>query len=102
MSNGGLVCGEPRADWRDFDFSTLTVRQVENGAVAVEGVGGHSAGDPLKPAVALVNLLRRDRGVLAGQIVTTGTFTGLRFLTPGATLHTEFVGFGEVELRFKA
>lgn len=102
MSNGGLICGAPRADWRDFDLSRLPVRLLADGEPIVESEGGHTNGDPLRPALALANLMRTGPGISAGQIVTTGTFTGLTFAEPGQTIRVEFAGFGQVEVFLEA
>lgn len=102
MSNGALVCGATRADWRDFDFATIDVTLRGNGTVMAHGKGGHSTVDPLLPAVALANALRGGRGLTAGQIITTGTFTGLIFAEAGARVEAEFRGFGSVELHLTA
>ena len=102
MSNGALICGAARADWRAFDLSQLEVRLVVDKEVVAEGVGGHTDVDPLLPAVSLANELRSDRGIERGQIVTTGTYTGLRFMQPGQRVITEFSGFGTVEVQFAA
>ena len=60
--------------------------------------GGHIAGDPLLPAVALVNDL--PGGIKAGQFITTGTYTGMTFAKVGQTVVAEFAGFGAVEVSF--
>ena len=52
------------------------------------------------PAVALVNDLRGGSGTRAGQIVTTGTYTGLQYAKPGQTVAVTFKDFGSVEVRF--
>ena len=51
-------------------------------------------------AVALVNLMREQNGVRAGQFVTCGSWTGLRFLKPGDTCGVRFEGLGEAEVTF--
>ena len=38
----------------------------------------------------------------AGDIVTTGTFTGLLFVEPDAKVTAEFPGVGQVWVRFSA
>jgi 2-keto-4-pentenoate hydratase len=98
MSNGAFVMGPERADWRSIDLATLPVSLAFDGTTIVERVGGHAAGDPLKPAVDLVNELRATSGVTAGQVMTTGTCTGLNFARPGMRVRVEFAGFGGVEL----
>ena len=39
-------------------------------------------------------------GIAAGQIATTGTYTGLNFAKPGSTVRAIFSGFGSAEVRF--
>jgi 2-keto-4-pentenoate hydratase len=102
MSNGALVCGEARRDWRNFDFTAIRTSLQIDANTVVRGTGGHSVGDPLLPALALVNELRHGTGVEAGQIITTGTFTGLVYASPGSTVRGEFDEFGSVEIRFEA
>ncbi len=100
MSNGALVCGPLRPDWRDIDLATLAVTLRDGEAVLASSVGGHGNRDPLLPAVALANELRSGPGIDAGQIVTTRTFTGLLFVSPGSVVAVEFAGFGRAEVTF--
>lgn len=102
MSNGALICGEVRSDWRQFDLSKLEVTLTINGEVVHRSVGGHANGDPLLPALALANELRGGPGILSGQIVTTGTYSGLRFASPGSTVVATFTGFGQVDVTFES
>jgi 2-keto-4-pentenoate hydratase len=102
MSNGALVCGTPRPDWTEFDLSTLAVTLTVDGGVVHRAKGGHGSGDPLLPAVALANELRAGAGLAAGQVVTTGTYSGLRFVTGAPTVVASFEGFGDVEIAFVA
>jgi 2-keto-4-pentenoate hydratase len=99
-ANGGFVHGVPLADWRALPLGRLKVRLTVNGETAVEQEGGHPTGDPLGIAVALVNLLRDTTGVRAGQFVTCGSWTGLRFLKPGDVCSVRFEGLGEAEVTF--
>ena len=41
-------------------------------------------------------------GLRAGQVITTGSLTGLRFVDPGARVVAEFSGLGTVEVAFEA
>jgi len=100
MSNGALVCGAPRPDWRDVHLGTLAVTLTDGDDVLVSRVGGHANGDPILPAVALANEFRGGRGIEAGQVVTTGSYTGLVFARPGALIAADFAGFGRVEVLF--
>jgi 2-keto-4-pentenoate hydratase len=98
MSNGAFVIGTERPDWRKVDLATLPVSLRFGDQIIAERTGGHAAGDPLLPAVDLVNELRATSGVEAGQVMTTGTYTGLNFATPGVRVRTVFEGFGSVEV----
>jgi 2-keto-4-pentenoate hydratase len=101
MSNGAFVYGETQEHWRNLQLETLDVELVVDGQSIVHRAGGHPTKDPLLPAVALVNDLRGSAGMLAGQIVTTGTYTGLNFAKPGQTVVAMFAGFGSVSVHFQ-
>jgi 2-keto-4-pentenoate hydratase len=76
ISNGAFVHAAPLADWRGLDLARLKVTLTVNGATVVEQDGGHATGDPLGSAVALVNMMREQGGVRAGQWVTCGCMPG--------------------------
>jgi 2-keto-4-pentenoate hydratase len=94
MSNGALVTGAVRADWRDFDPSALEAFVAIDGRDQVRRVGGHPARDPLIPTIALVNQLQRSTGVAAGMIVTAGSFTGMTLAPAHCSVEAGFSGFG--------
>jgi len=100
ISNGGFVHAPPVADWRGLKLGELHVRLTVNGATVLEKDGGHPTGDPLGVAVALVNMMRDQNGVRAGQFVTCGSWTGLRFLKPGDVCGVRFERLGEAEVTF--
>jgi 2-keto-4-pentenoate hydratase len=100
VSNGGFVAGAAQPDWRVLDLAQIGVTLMIDGKPAVRKTGGHPAGDPLLPAVALVNARRTGAGVRAGQFMTTGTYTGLTFVDPGASIAAVFEGIGSAELAF--
>jgi len=95
MSNGAFVVGAERSDWRDIDLSVLSASLLVNGRPAVDRrIGGHATKDPVIPLIALVNVLRATTGLFAGQIVTTGTYTGVTRCEPGDYVEATFDGFG--------
>lgn len=100
ISNGGLVVGTPVSPWTATLHHDLTVTLTVNDQVVVQQKGGHPTGDPFAAAVALVNLMRTGAGVKAGQYVTCGSWTGLRFLNPGDTCVARIEGLGEARLVF--
>ena len=100
ISNGAFVYGAVLADWRGLELGNLKVTLAVNGTTVLEQVGGHPTGDPLGIAVALVNMMRSQNGVRAGQFVTCGSCTGLRYLQPGDVCSVRFDGLGEAEVTF--
>lgn len=101
QSHGALVVGAAVRDWRGLDLARRRVRLVIDGQVVVEHEGGNTAGDPLRGVLWLANhLAARGAGLAAGQVVTTGSTTGLRWVEPGATVEAAFPGIGTVTLTF--
>jgi 2-keto-4-pentenoate hydratase len=100
--NGGLVIGSDIADWSHLDLPKLHMTFIVNGETRIARDGGHPTDDPIAGAVALANLQRTGAGVTAGQIVTTGSWTGLPFLKPGDQCIVRFEGLGEAEVVFDA
>lgn len=100
ISNGGFVFGEIVADWRSLDLARLKVRLTVNGESVLEQVGGHPINDPLGVAVAFVEMMRTENGVKAGQFITCGSCTGLRYLKPGDTCSVRFDGLGGADVHF--
>lgn len=98
--NEGIVCAAPRRDWQSLDFLKLEVTLSVDGAEKARRVGSHPSGDPLKPAVALVNLLRTSAGVAAGQIMMTGSWTGATQIPQARSARIAFQEFAPVELEF--
>jgi 2-keto-4-pentenoate hydratase len=100
--NGALVTGSEIADWSHLDLPNLHVTLRINGEPVLDRRGGHPTGDPLAVAVALVNMIGETGGVKAGQIVITGSWTGLLFLKPGDRCAVQFETLGTAEVVFEA
>ncbi len=100
--NGGLVYDTPKPDWQGLDLGRLRVTLTVNGQAVLQQEGGHPTGDPLGVATALVNMWQEKGGVRAGQFVTCGSFTGLRFLQPGDVCGVTFEGLGSCRVEFTA
>ncbi len=97
---GGVVRGEPRADWRSIDFSRQSVRLIVDGAEVANNVGSHPTGDPIGSVVALVNRLRQGTGVQPGQIMITGTWTGITDVKANSRVEVLFEGFKPLKAQF--
>ena len=93
-----FVLGAPTiADWRAIDLSQHVVRLQLNGAVAREGVGSNVLGDPRIAMTWIANeLSSQGIGLLAGQVVTTGTSVVPVPIEQGSRLLADFGRFGTV------
>jgi 2-keto-4-pentenoate hydratase len=97
IAHAGLVCGAEVPDWRARDLNDLTVRQACGGVVQVERRGSNPAGDALLSLTRLANHLHAfGLHLEAGQVVTTGSWTGLLFVEGGQRVVGGFEGIGEV------
>jgi 2-keto-4-pentenoate hydratase len=102
-SNGAFAYGPPVHDWRAVDFLAQPARLVIDGKEVARARGGNAAGHPRRLLAWLANhLARRGAGLAAGDIVTTGTHTGLLFAEPGAIVTAEFAGLGAATLTLAA
>ncbi|MCC7461838.1 MAG: fumarylacetoacetate hydrolase family protein [Gammaproteobacteria bacterium] len=94
-----LVIGPPQPNWRVLEIARLPLRVRINGEVAHDARGGHGFNDPLGSVVWLANhLAARGRALAAGDIVTTGSCAGIRFVTAGTCVDVEFGGLGAASL----
>lgn len=91
-----------RTDWRTFDLPQHMVTMSVNGMTMGAGPGSRALGDPMNVLVWLVNQQsQRGRGMHAGEIVSTGTCTGLDSVRPGDTARADFGTLGAVEIVFE-
>jgi 2-keto-4-pentenoate hydratase len=99
MSNGAFVAGATQPDWARLDLEAVPVRLLVNGAVVADRRGGNPAVAPLLAATWLANrLAERGLPLQPGQIVTTGSYTGLTKVKAGDRILARFDGIGDAEL----
>lgn len=99
QSNGALILGSGRRDWRGIDFSALDAELWIGGQRIALGQAAHPAGDPSRLLPWLANhCIQRCGGLRSGDVVTTGTWTGLQFAEPGDDVRARFPGLGEASL----
>lgn len=99
--NGALVVGEGTRDWRRIEPPRQRAVLYINGQVHADNVGGNPAGDPIRLLVWLANhCAKRCGGLRAGDIVTTGSHTGMVFVEAGAAVVVEFPGLGNASVHF--
>ena len=99
--NVALVTG-PWVKWSAHDFRSHEVTMTINGIKKGFGTGSRALGDPRNVVLWLANhLSARGIGLKAGEIVSTGTCTGLDAVHPGDVALADFGPLGAVEISFK-
>lgn len=95
--NRALILGEaikPAPDW-----SGQAVQVWVNGQIQIADIASHPFTDPLSSLPWLArHAVAENRPLKAGDLVATGSWTGLFWAPSGSTIKVEFVGQGEVLL----
>jgi 2-keto-4-pentenoate hydratase len=100
--NAAIVQGEPVRDWRRFDLGRHAARLSLNGREAASGSSSALVfGDPIGAVAWLASHpLLVGRGLQRGEIVMTGTCTGLAPIRPGDEALADFGELGQVRASF--
>jgi 2-keto-4-pentenoate hydratase len=99
QQNGALVAGSGTRDWQKIDFLQQEV-EFRIGAKLRKAKGAHSYGNPFRLVPWLVaHACRHGMGLRAGDVVTTGAWTGLEEVKAGDEVVARFPGIGEAALR---
>jgi 2-keto-4-pentenoate hydratase len=99
--NIALVTGA-WAMWSAQDLGSHAVALAINGIEKGSGTGSRALGDPLNVLLWLANhQSARQRGLRAGEIVSTGTCTGVDAVHPGDVVQADFGALGAVEISFE-
>ncbi|MCH8097671.1 MAG: hydratase [Proteobacteria bacterium] len=102
-ANTAWVKGPECRDWRRMDLIGHRVGLRRDGETVAEGVGANALGDPLNVLEWTANHLSAlGDGIKAGEVVSTGTCTGVTPVAPGETLIADFGTLGRVEVRIIA
>lgn len=97
--NIALVTGAWHMDWRGLDLPSHAVSVTVNGKEKGQGTGARALGDPLNVMIWLANQQSTwNRGLKAGEIVSTGTCTGITGIKSGDALVADFGLLGTVEI----
>lgn len=99
-ANGALVVGVPAKGWRRKDLAKIAVTMKAGGKLVGKGRGADAFGHPLDALAWLANNPPAPEGLKAGEVVTTGTCTGLHRAGPKDKAVASFDGIGKVELAF--
>ena len=98
-ANIALLVGAWTPYRRNIDLKSCSVAVRINGEERGRGQGAEALGDPMNVMVWLTNhQSKRGRGIKAGDIVSTGTCTGLARVSPGDHVVADFGQLGKIEL----
>lgn len=98
--NGALVTGSGVHAWRKVDFGAQRAELWVNGRKVADRIGAHPLGDPFRVMPwAVAHCARRAGGLRSGDLVTTGSWTGMEFVAPGDAVQARFPGIGEASVR---
>ena len=100
LQHHSLVLGAPIDGWERIEFAEETVTVLIGGAPVKRGKG-NPGGDMLRLLVWLANDgARWAGGLAAGQVVTTGSWTGKDVAAPGQEARVRFAHCGDVSVGF--
>ena len=98
---GTIIYGPAIADWKTRDIAGQEATLSSNGRLRRKGTAGAALDHPMAPVTWLANELSRTGvGMKAGQMVSTGTLTGMLAPKPGETFVADFGPFGSVSVSF--
>ncbi len=95
--SGTIVYGEPIEDWKNRDIAGQEVVLYCNGVARRRGTAKAAIDHPMVPLTWLANELSRTGvGLKSGQMISTGTLTGMLRPRKGETFVADFGPFGKV------
>lgn len=100
--DGAFVYGKAVRGWRTMELEAHSVSLMVNGARVSHGDGAAVLGDPVASLVWLVNnVTGRGHDVRKGELITTGSWTGIHMAAAGDVLCADFGQLGRIDLRFE-
>jgi 2-keto-4-pentenoate hydratase len=102
QNHGGLIVGAPSPiDPRDVDLRTVEAYLAFDGQPVASTRGANPAADIWRLVGWLAwHAAQRGMPLRAGQVVTTGSCSGMLFAPEGSHVQAHLAGIGQVELRF--
>ena len=99
--SGTLVYGPAIEGWRNQDIANQAVTLFCNDELRRQGTAKAALEHPLVPLTWLANELSRTGvGLMAGQLVSTGTMTGMLRPKPGDCYIADFGALGQVSATY--
>lgn len=102
-ANIGTVLGADCQDWSGIDFTDFTATLRKNGEETASGSTSIMLWEHIfdAPSWLLQQPALAERGLRAGDVVMTGTLTGITPVAPGDTLEADFGPLGSVSVTLK-
>jgi 2-keto-4-pentenoate hydratase len=99
--NVAVVRGGPILDWQSRDLATLPVRAMLDGVTVANGTGATVLGHPLNALLWLAEALcKRGDRLRSGEIILTGTCTGVTKVAPGQVFAGCFADLPPAQVHF--
>ena len=97
--NAGIVLGLECTNPTQLELISSVGQMSINGNVIDQGTGGDVLGHPFKALAWLANhLIERDKPLLEGMIIMTGSIVKTKFLNKGDQVKYDFEGLGRVHM----
>jgi len=97
--SGTIIFGPPIENWQQCEIKDQEAVLLCNGKQRRKGTAAAALGHPMLPLTWLANELSRTGiGLKAGQMISTGTLTGMLAPKPGETYVADFGPFGTSKL----
>ncbi|HSI54924.1 MAG TPA: fumarylacetoacetate hydrolase family protein [Ramlibacter sp.] len=102
QSHGALIVGAPSAlNVNDLDLRKVKAYLAFDGQPVANTLGANPAADIWRLVGWLAwHCAQRGQPLRAGQVITTGSCTGMLFAPEGALVQAEVAGIGRIELQF--
>ena len=102
-ANIAFVAGPEQTNWQELDLAEQSVTLQLNGKIIEQGTGARALGHPLNVLQWLArHCAQRNIPLKAGDIVTTGTCTGLVPIASDDEIKADFSELGQVSAHFIA
>ena len=95
MQNAALVAGSGTSSWQQIDWRAQHAELWIDRRLAKAVTGTHPYGNPERLLASARAHAGSRGGLRAGDLVTTGSWTGRDFVRPGAVVRAVFPGVGE-------
>ena len=102
ISNGALILGPSWIGWRNLQIDRQPVEVFFDDEIIISHCGGNKAGNVFRLLVWIANHLNyKGIGIKKGQVITTGSWTGIVNSGSARKVTSNFPGIGKVEATFK-